>query len=120
MRPQKQAAADFIIDTVKKHPGEVTIVAIGSAANLAAALDKAPEIAPLAKRVVYMAGAFFCEGNVMPTSEFNEKYGGPQESPIDELNISLGIFRNYLALIDELLVDFNATKFHTGKHHWKD
>ena len=59
MRPQKQAAADFIIDTVKKHPGEVTIVAIGSAANLAAALDKAPEIAPLAKRVVYMAGAFF-------------------------------------------------------------
>lgn len=71
MRPQKQAAADFIIDTVKKHPGEVTIVAIGSAANLAAALDKAPEIAPLAKRVVYMAGAFFCEGNVMPTSEFN-------------------------------------------------
>lgn len=34
-------------------------------------MDKAPEIAPLAKRVVYMAGAFFCEGNVMPTSEFN-------------------------------------------------
>ena len=30
------------------------------------------------------------------------------------VNISLGIFRNHLALIDELLVDFNATKFHTG------
>ena len=43
-----------------------------------------------------------------------KKYGGPQESPIDELNISLGIFRNHLALIDELLVDFNAAKFHTG------
>lgn len=43
-----------------------------------------------------------------------KKYGGPQESPIDELNISLGIFRNHLALIDELLVDFNATIFHTG------
>lgn len=43
-----------------------------------------------------------------------KKYGGPQESPVDELNISLGIFRNHLALIDELLVDFNATKFHTG------
>ena len=61
MNPQKEHAADFIIDTIKKHPGEVTIVAIGSGANLAAALDKAPEIAPLAKRVVYMAGAFFCE-----------------------------------------------------------
>lgn len=43
-----------------------------------------------------------------------KKYGGPQESPIDELNISLGIFRNHLALIGELLVDFDATKFHTG------
>lgn len=43
-----------------------------------------------------------------------KKYGGPQESPIDELNISLGIFRNHLALIGELLVDFDSTKFHTG------
>lgn len=43
-----------------------------------------------------------------------KKYGGPQESPVDELNISLSIFRNHLALIDELLVDFNSTKFHTG------
>lgn len=43
-----------------------------------------------------------------------KKYGEPQESPIDELNISLGIFRNHLALISELLVDFDATKFHTG------
>ncbi len=43
-----------------------------------------------------------------------KKYGGPQESPIDELNISLGIFRNHLALLDELLVGFNAAKFHTG------
>lgn len=43
-----------------------------------------------------------------------KKYGGPQQSPIDELNISLGIFRNHLALLDELLSDFDATKFHSG------
>lgn len=43
-----------------------------------------------------------------------KKYGGLQESPIDELNISLGIFRNHLALIDELLVSFNASKFYNG------
>lgn len=43
-----------------------------------------------------------------------KKYGGPQESPIDELNISLGIFRNHLALIDELLVNFDASKFYSG------
>lgn len=43
-----------------------------------------------------------------------KRYGNPQESSVDELNISLGIFRNHLALIDELLVGFNAAKFYSG------
>lgn len=42
------------------------------------------------------------------------QYGGKQESPIDEINISLGIFRNHLALIDELLSGFNSSKFYYG------
>lgn len=42
-------------------------------------------------------------------------YGGEQESPIDELNVTLGIFRNQLALIDELMVGFDAKRFYTGK-----
>lgn len=44
-----------------------------------------------------------------------KRYGSPQESPIDELNISLGIFRNHLKLIDDLLVNFNAEKFYNGE-----
>lgn len=44
-----------------------------------------------------------------------KRYGSPQESLIDELNISLGIFRNHLKLIDELLVNFNAEKFYNGE-----
>ena len=43
-----------------------------------------------------------------------KKYGSPQESPIDELNISLGIFRNHLALLDELLSSFDAKRFFNG------
>lgn len=42
-------------------------------------------------------------------------YGGKQESPIDELNVTLGIFRNQLALIDELMVGFDAKRFYTGE-----
>lgn len=42
-------------------------------------------------------------------------YGGEQESPIDELNVTLGIFRNQLALIDELMDGFDAKKFYTGE-----
>ncbi|MEL7608823.1 MAG: HsdR family type I site-specific deoxyribonuclease [Bacillota bacterium] len=44
-----------------------------------------------------------------------KKYGSPQESPVDEIAISLAVFRNHLALIDELLHDFSATKFFTGE-----
>ncbi len=43
-----------------------------------------------------------------------KKYGGPQDSPIDELKVSLEIFRNHLVMINELLHGFDATKFHTG------
>lgn len=43
-----------------------------------------------------------------------KKYGSPQDSPVDELNISLAILRNHLALIRELLHDFDATKFFHG------
>jgi type I restriction enzyme R subunit len=46
--------------------------------------------------------------------EAAKKYGGPQESPIDELNASLEIFRNHLALLDELLYGFDAKKFYIG------
>lgn len=42
------------------------------------------------------------------------QYGEEQENPIDEINISLEIFRNYLALINELLSGFNAFKFYFG------
>lgn len=71
MQPQDKSGVDFIIDTVKANPGEVTVVAIGTYNNLAMAIRRAPEIVPLIKRVVYMGGAFFCNGNVMPSAEFN-------------------------------------------------
>ena len=43
-----------------------------------------------------------------------KRYGSPQENPVDELNITLDIFRDHLALIDELLAGFDASKFYEG------
>ncbi len=43
-----------------------------------------------------------------------KKYGSPQENPVDELPISLSIFRNHLAMLDELMVTFDASIFFTG------
>jgi len=64
-------AEDFIIQQVKKYPNEVTLVVIGPCGNIVKAIKKAPEIVPLVKKIVYMGGAFFVEGNVTPAAEFN-------------------------------------------------
>lgn len=41
-------------------------------------------------------------------------YGGDDSGAIDELSITLGIFRNHLALLDELLIGFDTSRFHSG------
>ncbi len=69
--PIEQHGVDFIIDTVRKNPNEITIAAIGPCTNLALAIRKAPDIIPLIKRVIYMGGSFFIGGNVTPAAEFN-------------------------------------------------
>ena len=71
VKPDDRHAVDFIIEQVKKYPGEVTIAAIGPCTNLALAIRKAPEIVPLVKRIIYMGGAFYSPGNTTPTAEFN-------------------------------------------------
>jgi inosine-uridine nucleoside N-ribohydrolase len=64
----------FIIDTVRAHPGEVALLAVGPLTNLALALADDPQIASLVKRVVIMGGAFGIDGvlgNVTPAAEAN-------------------------------------------------
>ena len=71
LKPGPQSAVDFIIDTVEKHPGEITILAIGPMTNLAIALRMRPDIETKIKRLVYMGGAFHAAGNTTRTAEFN-------------------------------------------------
>src|ERR1700748_359386 len=69
-----QPAHRFIIDTVRAHPGEVTLLAVGPMTNLALALAEDPGIARIVKRVVIMGGAFGVHGmhgNVSPAAEAN-------------------------------------------------
>lgn len=61
-----------IIDTIRAHPGEITLVAIGPLTNVAIALLMAPDIATLVERVVIMGGTGeHGPGNVSPSAEFN-------------------------------------------------
>jgi len=74
-------AYQFIIDTVRANPDEVTLVAVGRMTNLALALKADPEIAGLVKQVVIMGGNFYVPGNVTPVAEANI-HGDPEAADI--------------------------------------
>lgn len=68
---ESQYAPDFIIEQVKKHPHEITIIAVGPLTNIALAIQKDPEIVSLVKEVVIMGGAVRVPGNTTPFAEAN-------------------------------------------------
>lgn len=68
---RSKSAAQFIVDSVKENPHEVTLLAVGPLTNIALAIRSAPEIVPLIKRIVYMGGAIEIPGNTTPAAEFN-------------------------------------------------
>jgi inosine-uridine nucleoside N-ribohydrolase len=55
--PIATPAAQFIVDMVRRSPGELTIVAVGPLQNIADALRLEPRLPSLVKRVVLMSGS---------------------------------------------------------------
>lgn len=43
-----------------------------------------------------------------------KQYGDDSQSPVDELKLTLSIFRNHLAMIDDIMFDFDASDFYNG------
>ncbi|HXV59324.1 MAG TPA: nucleoside hydrolase [Vicinamibacteria bacterium] len=74
-------AASFIVETARKHPGEVTLLALGRLTNLALALAVEPRLPELVKEVVLMGGAVSVSGNVSPVAEANVS-GDPHAADI--------------------------------------
>ena len=68
---QEQHAVDWMIETIKANPHEITLVALGPLTNLGRLVEKAPEVIPLVKEVVLMGGTVHCTGNVSPVAEAN-------------------------------------------------
>lgn len=95
-RVQPQHAVNFIIETVKKYPHEVTLLVIGPVTNIALAIRLEPEIVPLIKRIVYMGGAFEVRGNTTPAAEMNVWYDAEAaraviRQPIEQTFIPLDV-----------------------------
>jgi inosine-uridine nucleoside N-ribohydrolase len=72
VKPVATPAADFIVETVKRYPHEVTLLAVGPLQNVADALRKEPGLGKLLKRVVLMSGCVYgTAGNTNPVPEWN-------------------------------------------------
>jgi purine nucleosidase len=64
-------AADVIIEEAHRRPGEITLVTLGPATNLAIAVLREPELPLLLRRWVLMGGSYRSPGNTAPTTEWN-------------------------------------------------
>ena len=73
------SAAELIVATVRRHPGEVTLVAVGRLTNLALDLALEPRLPELVKEVVLMGGSAHSGGNVTPVAEANV-WGDPHSA----------------------------------------
>lgn len=75
IHPSRQAeegdAIDFIINTVKANPGEIEIIALGPATNVAKAIQRAPQAMENVKMIWSMGTAGLGVGNASPVAEFN-------------------------------------------------
>ncbi len=72
------AAVDFILDQIRKNPGEITLVTIGPLVNVGAIIDRDPQTFKKLKRVVSMGGSI--------DRGYGDPYG-PPTPPQPEWNI---------------------------------
>ena len=72
-------AVMFLLDEIRKNPGEITLVAIGPLVNVGAAIDKDVETLRKLKRIVLMGGSIY--------RGYGDIGSGPPRGPEPEWNI---------------------------------
>ena len=68
---QEQHAVDFIVNTLLNTEEPITLVPTGPLTNIAAAIERSPDILPNIEQIVLMGGAMREGGNRTPSAEFN-------------------------------------------------
>jgi inosine-uridine nucleoside N-ribohydrolase len=70
-RAARRGAVEFLISEIERHPGELTVLALGPMTNIALALRLRPDIETKIARIVWMGGNIRVPGNASPSAEFN-------------------------------------------------
>jgi purine nucleosidase len=70
-RPAGERAAEFLLDMIRRHAGELTLIATGPLTNLAAAIHRDAKAMLRLRGLTIMGGTIRTPGNVGPKTEFN-------------------------------------------------
>ena len=83
-------AVPFLLDQIKQHPGEISLIALGPLTNVSAAIKKDPETFHKLKRIVIMGGSI--------RKGYNDLGFNPTHGPDAEYNIANGHTRRATGL----------------------
>ena len=102
---ESQNAWDFMIEQVHRYPGEVTIMSVGPATNVATAIKKDPDFVKDAAGIIYMGGDIDVPGNATPAAEMNWFYDP------DAIRLCLGSdWKSQIVVPDDLARQIRLTQ----------
>jgi inosine-uridine nucleoside N-ribohydrolase len=105
-------AVTFLLDQIKQHPGEITLIALGPLTNVGAAIDRDHDTFRKLKRVVMMGGSIY--------RGYGDLGYAPSHGPDAEYNIAMDptaaqkLFRSgvpiFMMPLDSTQLKFDETK----------
>src|SRR3954470_17565761 len=82
-KPVATPAVEFLADTIRKNPGQVTLIAVGPLQNIGDLVRMHPDVIPLVKRVVLMSGSIGANAwSSAPVAEWNVKLAIPEAQAV--------------------------------------
>jgi inosine-uridine nucleoside N-ribohydrolase len=82
-KPVATDAAEFLAETIRKNPGEVTLIAVGPLQNIGDLVRRYPDVVPLVKRVVLMSGSIGANAwSSIAMAEWNVKLAIPEAQAV--------------------------------------
>ena len=102
---EEGSGIDFIIDTVRRYPDEIEILAIGPATDVALAIEKDPETMKHVKMIWSMGTAGFGPGNATPVAEFNVYHDPKAYAAMMEAGIPVTVIGLDMCETDDVLYD---------------
>lgn len=70
-RQHALSSEKLIVDCVRAHPDEVTILCLGPLTNVARAMQREPGLAAMIDQIIMIGGSLNARGNITPCAEFN-------------------------------------------------